>query len=263
MFLEPSTFKLQNLYREQQLKIMNNLTTGITNRTTYAEIIENNIFGGELADKVFKRFLEIYKKHKSASVDEAIMFYVTNEVAKTYVNSFESTIDHKSDININRFWMKEVDYQRVRLFGSLIDYYNLHPDNQKSIIKSYSKTYFSRVIKSPNNHGLCVANLSEIFNWQEQAPNTKSDSNINTNNSARKRIYNSSLKELKKIDVLLKSRGDNAEISGTLGCALARYELYRHASLHKIDRRNIKTIAELLSQQYCMKLLFCHKMLNK
>jgi hypothetical protein len=244
---------------------MNNLATEITNPTTYAEIIENNIFRGGLADKLFKQFLLVYSKHKSPSVDEAIMSYVTTKVAKTCQDSFEKIVKNKnkSDMTIDGLLNNEAINQRTRLICYLIDYHNLHPDNKNSLIKSNNKTELSKSLKSHTLLGLCVSNFSEIFNWQAQTPTAKSDSNITTDNAARKRIYNSALKELKQIDALLMACENNSENSTSLACAFARYELYRHTSLHKIDRRYFRLIADLLAQHYCMSLFLNYQTLNE
>lgn len=244
---------------------MNNLTTEITNPTTYAEIIENDVFGGGLADKIFKQFLVIYSKHKSPSVDEAIMSYVTTKVAKTCQDSFDKIVrnNNKSDMTIDSYLKNEAIFQRIRLFDYLIKYYNLYPDNKNLLITSTHGKKLSNELKSPTFYGLCVSNFSEIFNWQEQTPTAKPDSNPSTDNAARKRIYNSTLKELKQIDVLLKACENNSENSSSFACAFARYELYRHTSLHKIDRRYFKLLADLLAQHYCVNLFFNHQTLNE
>lgn len=244
---------------------MNKIITKTTKSTTYAEIIENNIFVGDLGDRIFKHFLVIYSKHKSPSVDEAIMSYVTTKVAKTCQDSFEKIVknNNKSDMTIDGLLNNEAINQRTRLICYLIDYHNLHPDNKNSLIKSNNKKDLSKSLKSSTCFGLCVSNFSEIFNWQAQTPTAKPDSNTSTHNAARKRIYNSTLKELKQIDVLLKACENNSENSSSFACAFARYELYRHTSLHKIDRRYFRLIADLLAQHYYMSLLLNHQTLNE
>lgn len=111
---------------------MNEIITKTTKSTTYAEIIENNIFVGDLADRIFKHLLVIYSKHKSPSVDEAIISYVTTKVAKTCQDSFEKIVknNNKSDMTIDSYLKNEVIFQRIRLFDCLIKYHNLHPDNK-------------------------------------------------------------------------------------------------------------------------------------
>jgi hypothetical protein len=112
-------------------------------------------------------------------------------------------------------------------------------------------------------YGLSVSNFSEIFNWQAQTPTAKSDSNPSTDSVVRKRIYNSTLKELKQIDVLLNACENNSENSSSFAYAFARYEIYRHTSLHKIDRRYFKLITDLLTQHYCLNLFSNHQKLNE
>ncbi len=232
--------------------------------TTYAEIIKNDAFRGGLSDEIFKQFLAVYSKHKSPSVDEAIMYYVTTKVAKTCQDSFEKIVsnNNKSDMTIDSYLKNEVIFQRIRLLDYLIKYYNLHPDNKNLLITSTHGKKLSNELKSPTFYGLCVSNFSEIFNWQAQTPTAKSDSNTSIDNAARKRIYNSTLKELKQTVVLFNTRENNTNDIASLACAFARYELYRHTSLHKIHRRNLILIANLLSQHYCMNLIFNHQALN-
>jgi hypothetical protein len=236
-----------------------------TTATTYAEIIENYDFGGGLSDNIFKQFLVIYNKHKSPSADEAIMSYVTMKVTKTCQDSFEKIVknSNKSNITIDGLLNNEAINQRTRLICYLIDYHDLHPDNKNSLIESNNKKDLSKSLKSSTCFGLCVSNFSEIFNWQAQTPTAKSDSNTSIDNAARKRIYNLTLKGLKQIDVLLNTCENNSENSSSFACAFARYELYRHTSLHKIDRRHFRLIADLLAQHYYMRLLINHKTLNK
>lgn len=233
--------------------------------TTYAEIIENDDFGGGLSDKIFKHFLVIYNNHKSPSVDEAIMSYVTTKVAKTCQDSFEKIVsnNNKSDMTIDSYLKNEVIFQKMRLFDCLIKYYNLHPDNKNLLITSTHGKKLSNELKSMTLYGLSVSNFSEIFNWQAQTLTAKSDSNTSIDNAARKRIYNSTLKELKQIDVLLNTCENNSENSSSFACAFARYELYRHTSLHKIERRYFKLLTDLLAQHYCVNLFFNHQTLNE
>jgi hypothetical protein len=231
-------------------------------KTTTCEIILNNNFGTPQSEKIFQYLISVYKKHNSRSVDDAVMFSVTSTIADILdevvkvANSknpseeeyapFDTLISEETDryknLIINQILQYITAFPKIAKIGPEINLKN---------VKQFSDLNF------PSYLAICPSHFSDLYNW-ENSENIDGANAISTEETTenRENIYDSVLEDLDYLDCLLND--DNKASEGVTFTdvlnAFARYQLYRHTSLHRLYYKDLEILVKKFSELYSVNL---------
>ena len=225
------------------------------------KIIAENNFSTPQSEIVFQFLISRYKKRTNQTADEAINFIVVS----TIENTINQTVEFETD-----FTETKIDAHREKWITRLINHYENIVSNQifyyfqafpeiasvSSEIKVADANIVSELV-FPNHFSIYPSNDVGIFNCENAGPVDRWV-NLTTEETAETRpsIHDSVLKELDYLDFLVNCQEEPDERVGIgdLLTAFARYQLYHHASLHRLYYNKFQILVKTFSDLYSINL---------
>lgn len=218
----------------------------------YADNILNDHLFQSKINCTFQYLVALYNQHKSRSVDDAVMFYITDKIVDTMILKCQiaNEINRDQSVTIESLIKCETEIYKIKFLSILSSCdlilkiknqkFNRSSQEKQSKIKPQELRYTT----------ICASTYSDIFNWDKRAINIESaDLGIEKSNEQNINIYNSVLDHLKDLDWLFcdELKSDILTNLDDMLTAFVRYELYRHASSHTFCDKYSKFTAEIYS----------------
>jgi uncharacterized protein YejL (UPF0352 family) len=214
------------------------------------------------SEKIFQHLLSIYEKHKSRSVDEAMMFFLTSIVANV-IDQVAQDENQESDDDPMTGSIEDFVDCEIQIYSDKIREKILHHVKKSPEMTALGLQYKLREVNDfseldfPSYLSICPASIADIFNWKKTIrANTWDCLDVEQSNEEREAIYDSVLQDLDSLGFQSDNDGDSGEVFtvDNIVDAFARYQIHRHASSHCLYYNQLETLAKFFSDLYAVNL---------
>jgi hypothetical protein len=209
------------------------------------------------AKNLLKLIITISNRHKSSSAEKAIKQKIADVIVDDCVfqHDFSDHLDDDYQPIKVRLFFDSLRYKNI-MIKELISYYkrdkNIDPEFQR-----ISKEQPQFVVINPIlQHSISKKDQTAIFNFKKSKIQWLKEIQQNSSGDIDPKLYDHAMRNMSFVDRLMSTTAKKKERIdlNDLLWARAKYEVHRHAQLHRVDITQIGNISDLLTRSFCEEL---------